>query len=216
MIAVWLGSAPPARSIRWLDGALHAAAKFGEATAIAAGDPAWLDLVADRATREGLASAGVVTDLQLDYVGWAQVAAAVVRRLGATIVLVDEASRAERAPEVAAIAELLDAAQLGHVVAIAPDGNVIHASRSTSGMLQTVRVRGPAVIGVRIPGSQVDEYPTPMPSASMRRLDLVGLGLDPLVLGHRALPPRSTPQLRRTLDRVVDHLAVHLAAREDE
>jgi electron transfer flavoprotein alpha/beta subunit len=216
MIAVWLGSAPPARSIRWLDGALHAAAKFGPATAIAAGDPTWLDLAADRATREGLQSAGVVTDLQLDYVGWAQVAAAVIRQLGATTVLVDEASRAERFPEVAAIAELLDAAQLTHVVAVAPDGNVVHASRSADGMLQTVRVRGPAVIGVRIAGSQVDEYPTPMPSASMRRLDLQTLGLDAMVLGHRSLPPRTSPQLRRTLDRIVDHLAVHLAPREDE
>jgi electron transfer flavoprotein alpha/beta subunit len=212
-VAVWLGSAPPVRSIRWLDGALHAAAKFGDATAIAAGDPTWLDLAADRATREGLASAGVVTELQLDYLGWAQIAAAIVRHLGITTVLVDEASRPERFAEVAAIAELLDAAQLTHVVAVAPDGNIIHASRSAGRVLQTVRIRGPAVVGVRIAGAQIDEYPTPMPSASMRRLDLAGVGLDPMVLGHRALPPRSSQSPRRTLDRVREHLVVHLAPR---
>ena len=116
--------ARPLRSIRWLDGALATAAKFGGATAIAAGDPTWLDLAADRATRAGLASVGVPTDLKLDYLGWAQVVAAVARQLGATTILVDEASRPERFPEVAAIAELLDAAQLTHVVALAPDGAV--------------------------------------------------------------------------------------------
>jgi electron transfer flavoprotein alpha/beta subunit len=212
-VAVWLGSAPPVRSIRWLDGALHAAAKFGDAIAIAAGDPTWLDLAADRASREGLQAAGVVTELQLDYLGWAQIAAALVRQIGATTVLVDEASRPERFAEVSAIAELLDAAQLTHVVAIAPDGNIIHASRSAGRTLQTVRVRGPAVIGVRIAGAQVEEYPTPMPSTSMRRHDLAAVGLDPMVLGHRALPPRTAQTPRRTIDRIREHLVVHLAPR---
>ena len=73
-VAIWLGSASPVRSVRWLDGALEAAAKFDDATAIAAGDATWLDLAADRATRLGLPSVGVPTDLQLDYLGWAQVA----------------------------------------------------------------------------------------------------------------------------------------------
>ncbi|HEV7554053.1 MAG TPA: hypothetical protein VGO00_01295 [Kofleriaceae bacterium] len=214
-VVVWVGSSPPARSIRWLDGALHAAAKFGAATSIAAGDATWLDLASDRATRAGIASSGVLTDLQLDYLGWAQVAAAAARRLDAQIVLVDEASRPERFPEVAAIAELLDAAQLTHVVAIAPDGDLVHATRTTGKALQTVRVRGTAVIGLRMPGSQVDEYPTPMPSTSMKRLDLAALGLDASVLSHRALPPRAGPQPRRTVERIVDHLAVHLAPRED-
>jgi len=31
------------------------------------------------------------------------------------------------------------------------------------------------------------------------------------VLGHRALPPRSNPQAKKSLERIVDHLAVHLA-----
>lgn len=211
-VAVWLGNAAPARSIRWLDGAIATAAKFGDAVAVAAGDPTWLDLAADRASRAGLASAGVPTDLQLDYLGWAQVMAAVARQLGAETILVDEASRPERFPEVAAIAELLDAAQLTHVVAIAPDGSVIHASRIAGSELQTCRVRGHAVIGIRIAGAAIEEYPTPTPSASMRRLDLASLGLDPVVLGHRALPPRATQQPRRTVERVAEHLAVHVIA----
>jgi hypothetical protein len=209
-VAVWLGNAAPVRSVRWLDGALAAAAKFGHATAIAAGAATWLDLAADRATRLGLASVGVPTDLSLDYLGWAQVAAAAARELKATTVLVDEASRPERFPEVAAIAELLDIAQLTHVVALAPDGALIHASRISGRELQTVRVRGDAVLGVRIAGSPVDEYPTPMPSTSMRRLDLAALGLDAMVLAHRALPPRAPVHAKKTVERLAEHLAVHL------
>jgi len=212
-VALWLGSAAPARSIRWLDGAIATAAKFGAVTVVAAGDPTWLDLAADRASRLGLASAGVPTELQLDYLGWAQVMAAVARQLGATTILVDEASRPERFPEVAAIAELLDAAQLTHVVAVAPDGAIVHASRIAGAELQTCRVRGSAVLGLRIAGPPIDDYPTPTPSASMRRLDLAALGLDPLVLGHRALPPRVNQQPRRTIERVAEHLAVHVVPR---
>ena len=214
VVAVWLGSAPPLRSIRWLDGALKTAARFGGATAVAAGEPGWLDLAADRAVRLGLATVGVPTELQLDYLGWAQIMAAAARQLAATTILVDEASRPERFAEVAAIAELIDAAQLTHVVALAPDDAVIHASRVAGSTLQTLRIRGPAVIGVRIPGPPIDEYPTPAPSASMRRLDLAALGLDPVVLGHRALPPRADPPAHRTIERVADHLAVHIAPRK--
>ncbi|MEO8705911.1 MAG: hypothetical protein ABI867_38120 [Kofleriaceae bacterium] len=208
-VCVWLGSAPPQRSIRWLDGAIATGAKFGAATVVAAGDSTWLDLAGDRANRVGLASAGVPTDLQLDYLGWAQVMAAVARKLAATTIIVDEASRPERFFEVAAIAELLDAAQLTHVVAVAPDGAVIHASRIAGNELQTCRIRGSAVIGVRIAGPAIEEYPTPMPSAAMKRVDLASLGLDPVVLGHRALPPRVAQQPRRTIERVAEHLAVH-------
>jgi electron transfer flavoprotein alpha/beta subunit len=214
-VAVWLGSAAPIRSIRWLDGAIATAAKFGGATCVAAGDPTWLDLAADRANRCGLMSAGVPTELQLDYLGWAQVMAAVARQLGATTILVDEASRPERAAEVAALAELLDAAQLTHVVALAPDGPLIHASRVSGGELQTCRVRGSVVLGVRVAGAAIDEYPTPVPSASMKRLDLAALGLDPVVLGHRALLPRAgrTDSARKTVERVAEHLAVHVLPR---
>ncbi|HEU4730794.1 MAG TPA: hypothetical protein VFT22_23020 [Kofleriaceae bacterium] len=214
-VAVWLGNAPPVRSIRWLDGALKAGAKFGAATAVAAGAQAWLDLAADRAARLGLASVGVPTDLSLDYLGWAQVMAAVARKIGATTILVDEASRPERFAEVAALAELTDTAQLTHVVALAPDATAIHASRAAGTMLQTVRIHGPAVIGVRIAGPPIEEYPTPTPSASMRRLELTAIGLDPAVLGHRALPPRATQHARRTVDRIADHLAVHMAPDRD-
>ena len=210
-VVVWLGNSMPVRSVRWIDGALAAAAKFGNATALAAGESNWLDLAADRATRAGVAIAGVTTELELDYLGWAQIVAAAARELGAATVLVDEASRPERFPEVAAIAELLDAVQLTHVVALAPDGALVHASRVAGRELQTVRVRGPAVIGLRIAGPSVDEHPTPLPSAAMRRLDLQSLGLDALVLGHRALPPRSSPQPKKSVERIAEHLAVHLA-----
>jgi hypothetical protein len=213
VVAVWIGAGAPLRTIRWVDGALAAAAKFGNATAIAAGDATWLDLAADRANRVGMSSVGIATELRLDYLGWAQIVAAAARQLKATTVLVDEASRPERFPEVAAIAEQLDAVQLTHVVAIAPDGTIVHASRIAGRDLQTVRVRGPAVIGVRIAGAPVDEYPTPVPSASMRRLDLPALGLDPLVLGHRALPPRSSPQTKKSLERIAEYLLVHRTAR---
>lgn len=212
-VAVWLGSAPPVRTIRWLDGAIAAAAKFPHAMAVAAGDPTWLDLASDRAHRAGISSAGVPTDLSLDYLGWAQVMAAVARKLSITTILVDEASRPERAHEVAAIAELLEAAQLTRVVAIAPDGAVVHASRATTDALQTCRVRGPAVIGICIAGPPIEEYPTPTPSAAMKRLDLPSLGLDPVVLGHRAMPPRAAREPRRTAERVADHLALHTPLR---
>lgn len=212
-IAVWLGTAAPARTIRWLDGALATAAKLGAATAVAAGDPAWLDLAADRATRAGLASTGVPTTLALDYLGWAQVMAAVARHLAATTILVDEASRPERFPEVAAIAELVDAAQLTQVVALVSDGASLRASRVAGTALQICRVRGPAVIGVRIAGPPIEEYPTPAPSAGMRRLELPALGLDPAVLGHRALPPRGSGPQRRTVERVAEYLGVHAVPR---
>jgi hypothetical protein len=214
-IAVWLGSAPPVRSIRWLDGALQTAARLGSATAVAAGAQGWLDLAADRAARAGLASVGVPTDLQLDYLGWAQVMASVARELAATTILVDEASRPERFAEVAAIAELIDAAQLTHVVALAREAAALHASRAAGGMLQTLRIHGPAVIGVRIPGPLIEEYPTPLPSVAMRRVDLRALKLDPAVLAHRALPPRAGHPSRRTVERVADHLAVHIVPRKD-
>ncbi len=217
-IAVWLGSAPPARSIRWLDGVLGTAAKLGAAIAIAAGDQSWLELANDRAVRAGLAGlAGVATDLRLDYLGWAQVAAAAVRALGATTVLVDEASRPERAAEVAAIAELLDAAQITRIVALTADGGpgvtVFRASRIAGAERQALLVRAPVVIGVRIAGPALEDYPTPLPPAGMRRLDLPALGLDPVVLAHRALPPRTGAAPRGTIERVADQLAVHLAPR---
>jgi electron transfer flavoprotein alpha/beta subunit len=215
IVAVWLGAAPPVRSIRWLDGTLKAAGKFGGATAVAAGASTWLDLAADRALRLGLAAVGVQTDLQLDYLGWAQVMAGVARQLGATTILVDEASRPERIAEVAALAELCDTAQLTRVVALAPDATAIHASRIAGSVLQTVRIHGPAVIGVRIAGAPIDEYPTPMPSASMRRLDLAALGLDPAVLAHRALPPRAAQDPRRSVERVAEHIALYAAPRRD-
>jgi hypothetical protein len=213
MIAVWLGAAAPLRSIRWLDGVVASAAKFGPATAIAAGESAWLDLAADRATRAGLANLSITTELKLDYLGWAQIVTAAARAIKASTVLVDEVSRPERFPEVAAIAELLDAVQLTHVVALAPDGDVIHASRISGREVQTVRVRGLAVLGVRIAGPAVDEYPTPLPAPRSTRRDLASLGLDALVLGHRALPPRATTQPKKTVEHIGDHLAFHLAAR---
>lgn len=213
--AVWLGPAAPLRSIRWVDGALAAAAKLGDATAVAAGNQPWLDLAADRAKHAGIASVGVATDLQLDYLGWAQVVAAVMRQLKATTILVDEASRPERFPEVGALAELLDAVQVTNVVAVALDSGVVHASRVAGRELQTLRVRGRAVIGVRIAGPVVDEFQTPTPSSLMKRLDLPSLGLDPNVLGHRALPPRSAAQAKKSIEAITEHLSVHRTPRGD-
>lgn len=212
-VAVWLGNAAPVRSLRWLDGALETAAKFGAATAIVAGESTWLDLASARATRAGVACAGITTKLALDYLGWAQIVAAAARELKATTILVDEVSRPERFPEVAAIADLLDAVQLTRVVALAPDGAVVHASRIAGKELQTVRVRGPAVFGVRIAAAPVDDFATPTPQTSMKGYDLKSLGLDAKVLGHRALPPRSSAQVKKTVEHIAAHLAVHLASR---
>ena len=211
---LWLGAAAPLHTVRWLDGALAAAAAFEGAIAVAAGDPSWLDLAADRATRAGVATAGIVLEASLDYLGWAQVAAAAARHLGATTVLVDEASRPERFAETAAIADVLGAAQLTSVIALAPDGAVIHASRAGAGGLHTVRIRGAAVLGVRIAGPAIDEYPTPMPSAAMRRIAFSALGLDPAVLAHRTLAPRAPREPHRTVERVAEHLAVHVLPRQ--
>ena len=106
--------------------------------------------------------------------------------------------------------------QLTHVVKLGADpddGTIIRASRVTGRKLQIVRVRGGAVFGVRIASAPVDEYPTPMPSTSMQRLDLDALGLDPMVLGHRALPPRTSIEPKKTIERIAEHLVVHLAPR---
>lgn len=210
-VAVWLGSAVPVRTIRWLDGALATAAKLGPAkpTAIVAGDAGWLELAADRALRAKVACIGIATELSLDYLGWAQIVVAAANKAGATTVLVDEASRPERFAEVAAIADLLDAAQLTNVVGIVRDGDVLRATRSAGGELQTFNVRGEAVIGVRIAGPKIDEYPTPAPSAAMKRLDLASLGLDPSVLAHRAVAPRTPREPQRSVERVADLLALH-------
>ena len=212
-VGVWLGSGAPTRSVRWLDGALAAAAKLGDATAIAAGSANWLDLAADRAQRTGVAAVGVPTDLRLDYLGWAQIVAAAARQLGIDTLLVDEASRPERAPEVAAIAELLDAAQLTHVRALTADGPVIRARRVVGRELQTIHVRGAAVIGIAIAGEAIDEYPTPLPSKSLKRLELSAIGIDPIVLGHRALPAKSIPLARKTVERIGEFLALHVVPR---
>jgi len=213
-VVAWLGAATPLRSVRWLDGALQTAAKLDDAIAVAAGDPTWLDLAADRAARLGLPCVGVPTELELDYLGWAQVVAAAARLLGATTILVDEASRAERFAEVAAIAELIDAAQLTHVVALTSDPPVLHATRAAGGTLQSVRIQGSAVVGLRIAGPPIDDYPTPMPSAAMHRTDLTALGLDPAVLGHRALPPTPRLPARRSAgSSLADELALHIVPR---
>lgn len=214
-VAVWLGNAPPVRSIRWVDGALATAAKFGGATAIVAGESSWLELASDRASRVGAGCVGVVTELKLDYLGWAQIVAAVARKLEIKTILVDEASRPERSAEVAAIAELLDVAQLTRVVALAPDGDIVHASRIAGREVQTVRVRGPGVFGLRIAGPPIEEHTTVGPSPTVIRFDLTALGLDALVLGHRALPPRTTSHVKKTVERVTEHLAVHRAPRGD-
>ena len=68
-VGVWLGSAAPTRSVRWLDGAIRTVASFEGSIALAAGDPTWLDLAADRAKLIGVPCAGIATELQLDYLG---------------------------------------------------------------------------------------------------------------------------------------------------
>ncbi len=221
-VAVWLGTASPARSVRWLDGALETAAALaaavgkGPATAIAVGSETWLYLAADRARRAGLAAIGLATDLRLDYLGWAQVAAAAARHVRATTVLVDEASRPERAAEVAAIADQLGLSQLTSCVSLrvtsAPGHDLeLVAQRSAGGELQRCTIRGAAVIGLRIAGPQIDEYPTPTPSKSMKRVDLVTLGLESAVIAHRGSPPRATHEARKTVAQVAAYLSLHIA-----
>ncbi len=214
-IAVWLGSAAPARSVRWIDGALEAAVALGAATAIVAGDQSWHYLAADRARRAGLAAVGVLTELRLDALGWAHVVAAIVRDLRATTVLVDEASRSERASEVGAIAELLDRAHLTSVIAIARGAAAgsLAAQRILGRHVQHVAITGPVVIGVRIAGPQIDEYPTPVPSSSMRKLTIAELGIDAALLARHALPSRAARESRKTVERVAAFLSLHAPAR---
>lgn len=213
-VMAWLGAGAPLRTIRWLDGTLAAAATFGgDAYAIAAGDATWLDLAGDRASRAGVTFVGIETDLSLDYLGWGQVAAAAAAHLKAEVILVDEASRAERFAEVAAIADVIDAAQLTHVVAISHDADAIHASRVVGSTLQNLHVRGSAVLGLRIPGDVIDEYPTPTPTASRKRYELGEIGLDASVLAHRSLPPRANREPRKSVERVAELLAAHVIPR---
>jgi hypothetical protein len=215
-VAVWLGHAAPVRSLRWLDGALAAASKLGAATAIAAGADSWLDLAAERAAHSKLSCIGVPVELELDYLGWAQIAAAAIRALGASTILVDEASRPERAPEVCALAELLEATQLTGATSVTPDGAVIHVSCVVGDELHVVRVRPPVVIGVRIAGPAVPAVEDGPPAkaaveqAALRQLDLAALGLDPAVLAHRALPARGHTA-RKTIERVAEFVSVHAA-----
>ncbi|HEY4178193.1 MAG TPA: hypothetical protein VGM90_15205 [Kofleriaceae bacterium] len=207
----WLGAGAPLRTIRWLDGTLAAAATFGgETYAIAAGDATWLDLAGDRATRAGVTFVGIETDLNLDYLGWGQVAAAAAAHLKAELILVDEASRPERVAEVAAIADVADAAQLTHVVSLSHDTDAIEAKRVAGATLQTIRVRGSAVLGLRIPGPAIEDYPTPTPTASRRRYELGEIGLDATVLAHRSQPPRANREPRKSVERVAELLAGHV------
>jgi hypothetical protein len=220
-VAVWLGHAAPVRSLRWLDGALAATAKLGTASGIVAGAASWLDLAAERAARYGMTCIGVPVDLELDYLGWAQIAGAAIRAVGASTILVDEASRPERAPEVCALAELLDATQLTGAVAVTADGAVIHARCVVGDQLHVVRVRPPLVIGVRIAGPPVEDVAQPAAAVDratpplgavpvLRQLDLAALGLDPAVLAHRALPARGHTA-RKTIERVAEFVSVHAA-----
>jgi hypothetical protein len=207
----WLGAGAPLRTIRWLDGTLAVAATFGGDTfGIAAGDATWLDLAGDRATRAGVTFIGIETDLSLDYLGWGQIAAAAAAHLKAEVILVDEASRPERFAEVAAIADVSDAAQLTHVVALSHDADAIHAKRVVGSTLQAIDVRGAAVLGLRIPGPAIEDYPTPTPTATRRRYELGEIGLDATVLAHRSLPPRANREPRKSVERVAELLATHL------
>ncbi|MFT3700299.1 MAG: hypothetical protein QM831_44555 [Kofleriaceae bacterium] len=220
-VVIWLGSAAPARTIRWLDGAIHAGAKLDRTKktpperiiALAAGPGPWLDLVADRARHAGIGSAGVQTDLVLDYMGWSQIAVGLARFFEAPTVIVDEASRPERWVELGPIADMLDAVTVSNVVKVSSDSDVIQATRVHRDQLQTMRVRGNAVIGVRIPSPPVDEYPTPLPSTTMKKLELDEIGLDYMVLSHRSLPRRAPLEPRKTVDRVAEHLLVHVRSR---
>jgi hypothetical protein len=210
--AIWLGSAAPLRGIRWLDGALAAGHKLAPgAVAIAAGDTAWLELAQARAHRLGLGFAGIASDLALDYLGWAQVVAAVVRQVQATIILVDEASRPERAAEVAAIAELVDAAQLTRVIALARDGDVVHATRIGDAELELCRVRGYAVVGVRIAAPITTDEPAPTTPPRPLAYDLAALGLDARVLGHRTVSPEARDHLPDAIEDIAQYLLTHAA-----
>lgn len=232
-LAIWLGAAPPRRQATWLVGALAAARRLGPVTAIAAGAEAWLEAAADHAVAAGASFLGIATDLELDYLGWAQIAAAAARHAGATVIFVDEASRDGRTAEVAAIAELRDAAQVIGARSLVRDGDALGIEAIAGARVLRLRVRAPAVIGVRIAaprvlspaelarrarpllGARIELEPdavTP-PPAPLRRIGLAALGLDAKVLGHRAVPPPGAPW--RTVERAAVHLAVHVQPDED-
>jgi hypothetical protein len=211
-VVVWLGGVAPERGQRWLDGALAAAARLGGASALAAGDAAWLDIANARADHAGIPSIGVSTKLELDYLGWAQIAAAAIRKIGATRVLVDEGSRPDRFAEVAAIADQLDAVQLTGAVRVTADGDVIEATRVNGEQLQVVRITGPCVIGVRIAAPPSND--AELSASTGQRFDLRALGLDANVLGHRAPGPRGAIPMK-TVEQIADVLALYRAPRSD-
>jgi hypothetical protein len=212
-LVVWLGSAAPERGLRWLDGALAAAAAIGSASALAAGDERWLDLATERAARAGMPSIGVSTKLDLDYLGWAQIAAAAVRKIGATRVLVDEASRPDRFADVAAIAEQLDAVQLTAVVSVTADGDALHAERVIGARRQVIRITGPCVLGVRMAAPVAGD--DDVQASTGQRFDLKAIGLDANVLAHRAPGPRAGVPPLKTVEQIADVLALYRAPRGD-
>ncbi len=216
-VAVWAGAAPPRGSIDWLDGVLGLASKLrgrddrpSARHAIAAGNASWLDLVADRAVRAGLGSIGIETDLRLGAFAAAHVAAAVIKTLDVSLVLVDEASRRERVADVCAIAELLGWVQLTAVGAIEVEGSRVIATRHANGQEYVVEIDGPAVLGMRVVVPPQGEHATPLPSKTMRRSSLASLALSPSVLANDALPPGAVIPPLQPLERVADHLRYHL------
>ncbi len=172
-----------------------------DAVAIAVGPARREDRVLAMALRAGCARGvritGEATD-DLDYLGLAEILAAAVRKVGATIAVCGDVSVDERVGAVApALAELL---ALPHVTGVRAarsiDGMIEVEHAAASGVL-TLRLAPPLVIAMVAPPVRGRDEAAPAPAAATQSLlsyELEELGLDPRRLApRRALAGRLRP-----------------------
>ncbi|HTJ42622.1 MAG TPA: hypothetical protein VL463_11040 [Kofleriaceae bacterium] len=189
-------------------GALTAALALGSAMnkqtiAIAVGPARREDRVLAMALRGGASRAVRVSDEgleDLDYLGLAQVLAATIKWVGASIVLCGDRSEEEGTGAVGpAVAELIGAAHLTSIASIKSESNgartMLLVERVAGGTRERFRIEAPVVLCMRPPlvrprtgtGDTTEELtrtPRNAPS-SIEELDLGRLGLEARAIGHR-------------------------------
>ena len=188
-----------------LSTALALGLALGEPTiAIAVGPARREDRVLAMALRAGASRAVRISDDgldELDYLGLATVLAAAAKWAGAAIVVCGDRSEEEGTGAIGpAVAELMSAAHLTGVASVKIDGTgsrtVMLVERVAGGVRERFRVESPAVLCTRPPAvrarsesSSADDgqrgATRSAAPASIEELDLVRLGLDGRVLGHR-------------------------------
>jgi electron transfer flavoprotein beta subunit len=175
-----------------------AAARGTAAIAIAVGPARREDRVLAMALRAGCDRAVRVSDDgldELDYLGLATVLAAILRKVEARCVICGDRAEEEGTGAIGpAVAELLDAAHLTGIVAVAVEKPgrgkpALLVERQADGAILDYRVELPAVLCVRpsaLRGRLGDDEPArPARGTGIEQFGLAQLGLDPRALGHR-------------------------------